>query len=157
MKNIKQSDLVRFVNLTRSARYNEELKEEFRKLGKRILTELADRMGLKKGEFEIRWNAGGIACSGDHTLHTDKVYVALHDNIDTGWFYWRTCNGRKDYSGGRNRIVYWTKFTGYGLEPLADILKVAQAGQWKDPVSGDILCNDERAVDLATKAQGIYY
>jgi hypothetical protein len=40
MKKITQSDLVRFVNLTGSARYyNEERKAEYRKLGKRILKE----------------------------------------------------------------------------------------------------------------------
>jgi hypothetical protein len=120
---ITQSDLVRFVNLTGAACYNHELKEEYRKLGRKILKALAGLMGLKAGEFDIRWNPGGIACSGDHTLHTDKIYVALHDNCGSGWFYWRTCQGRKDYTGGPNQIVNWTTLTAHGLEPLARTLK----------------------------------
>jgi hypothetical protein len=158
MKKITQSDLVRFVNLTGSARYyNEERKAEYRKLGKRILKELADLIGLKKGEFDIRWNPGGIACSGDHILHTDKVYVALHDNIGSGWFYWRTCQGRKDYTGGPNQIVAWTKLTAHGLEPLARILKVAQEGQYKDPSSGDIICDINMAIRMAHQAESAFH
>jgi hypothetical protein len=121
---IPQSDLVRFVNLTRSACYDDELKQEYRKLGRKILKALAGLMGLQKGEFDIRWNPGGIACSGDHVLHTDKIYVALHDNIRLGWFYWRKCNGRKDYTGGVNQIVNWTTLTAHGLEPLAEQLRL---------------------------------
>lgn len=150
---ITQSQLVRFVNLTRAACYNEELKEEYRKLGKKILKALADLIGLQKGEFDIRWNPGGIACSGDHTLHTDRIYVALHDNIGSGWFYWRTCKGRKDYTGGQNQIVGWTKLTAHGLEPLTNVLKVAQAGQWKDPETGDIVCNINMAIRMAAQAE----
>jgi len=80
-------------------------------------------MGLTEGQYDIRWNAGGQACSGDHILHTDRVYLALHDNIGSGWFYWRKCNGRKDYRGmERNRIVSWTDFLANGLKPLAEAM-----------------------------------
>lgn len=123
---IKQTDLIRFVNLSSGSSYNEERKEEYRKLGKRILTAIVSMVGLKKGEFTISWNPGGIACSGDHTLHTDRFYLALHDNCGTGWFYWRTCNGRKDYSGGPNQIYHWTTLTAYGLDVLAATLKKVQ-------------------------------
>ena len=118
MKEITQSQLVRFVNLTTKSSYNEPLKDEYRKLGKTILKYVAEKLGLKKGEFDIRWNPGGIACSGDHVLHSDNIYIALHDNIGLGWFYWRTCKGRKDYTGGSNQVVPWTKLTAYGLEYL---------------------------------------
>jgi hypothetical protein len=84
-------------------------------------------MGLKKGEFDIRWNPGGIAVSGDHTLHTDKIYVAFHDNLQTGCFYWRTCKGRKDYTGGPNQIVYFTELMNGGWESFVETLKKAQA------------------------------
>jgi len=140
---ITQTHLKRFVQLTRAAVYDQTgdsecgpgyLKEEYRKLGRKILKHIATEMGLNKGEFDIRWNPGGIACSGDHTLHTDKVYVALHDNLGSGWFYWRTVTGRKDYRGGANQIVQFQDFTAPGgLEKLIGALKVAtQAKEFMD-------------------------
>jgi hypothetical protein len=120
---IKMTDLVRFVNLTSGATYHHLRKEECRKLGKKILKALAELMGLQKGEFDIRWNPGGIACRGDHTLHTDWFYLALHDNLGSGWFYYRKCKSRKDYCGERNIIVYWPHFTAHGLEGLKDAIE----------------------------------
>lgn len=152
MKTISQTDLVRFVNLTKAACYNAELKEEYRTLGKQILQALAKMLGLKKGEYDIRWNAGGIACSGDHTLHTDRFYLAFHDNIGLGWFYWRQCHGRKDYGTGMdcpNQCVPWTKLTAHGVEYLAKQLKIVQDGQWTDPSSGDIIMNINTAIRMA--------
>jgi len=119
MKKLAMTDLVRFVNLSSGSSYNEERKEEYRKLGRKILKSLAEILNLKKGEYDIRWNPGGIAVSGDHTLHTDWFYLALHDNLGSGWFYYRTCKSRKDYCGGPNIIYPWTKFTAHGLEQLA--------------------------------------
>jgi hypothetical protein len=81
---------------------------------------------LQKSEYDVWWNPGGIACSGDHTLHTDKVYLALHDNINFGWFYFRTCKGRKDYSGGTNQIVHWSELKRDGLDCLVGKLKKIQ-------------------------------
>jgi hypothetical protein len=123
---ITHADLVQFISLTSSCGYTEERKETYRKLGRKILKAVADLIGLKKGEYDIRWNSGGIAVSGDHTLHTDKFYLALHDNLGMDWFYWRTCQGRKDYTGGMNQIYAWTTLSAYGLELLADTLKKVQ-------------------------------
>lgn len=128
MKPISTKDISRFVALTKDACYDEVNKQEFRKLGRRILKAIALQMGLNEGEYDIRWNPGGIACSGDHTLHTDKIYLALHDNYGTGYFYWRTCKGRKDYTGGTNQIVSWTSLLKGGLAPLIAVLKTAQRG-----------------------------
>lgn len=152
---VTTNQLKRFVQLTQEAVYDSTglVKEEYRKLGRKILGYIAEQMGLQKGEFEIRWNPGGVACSGDHTLHTDKVYVALHDNIGSGWFFWRTCGGRKDYTGGPNQIVRWDRFVAPGgLEKLISVLKVAQAGQYKDPQTGDIIQNINMAIRMAQAA-----
>ena len=126
MKPITQRELVEFVNLTSSARYDYFNKQRYKNLGRKILKELVSLIGLEKGEYDIRWNPGGEACSGDHTLHTNKFYLALHDNLSTGWFYWRTCQGRKDYTGGPNQLYNWTTLTAYGLTLLADTLKKVQ-------------------------------
>jgi hypothetical protein len=128
MKPLTSKDLVRLATLAGSSEYNEARKKEFQLLGGRTLKELAFRIGLKPEEYDIRWNPGGIAVSGDHILHTDKLYVALHDNCGTGWFYWRTCQGKKDYSGGPNQIVHWNHLATSGLQPLADSLKKIQYG-----------------------------
>lgn len=122
MKPVTEKELKRFVSLTKGASYNVDLKDEYKRLGKKILKEIAEKMGLLPSEYDIRWNPGGIACSGDHTLHTDYVYLALHDNSGAGWFYYRTCKGRNDYSGGPNQIVNWNAFIVYGLDELARIL-----------------------------------
>ena len=57
---ITQKQINRFVTLTREAVYNEEKKAEYRRLGRKILTEIANLMGLQKGEYDIRWNPGGF-------------------------------------------------------------------------------------------------
>jgi len=103
---IKHADLVEFVRLTRDAIDDYINKQQYRSLGRKILKEIAKSIGLKTGEFDIRWNPGGQACSGDHVLHADYFYLALHDNLASGWFYYRTCKGRKDYTGGMNRVVH---------------------------------------------------
>lgn len=128
MKPLTTKDFSRLALLASSSGYNEARKKEFQLLGRRALKELASRIGLKQGEYEIRWNPGGIAVSGDHILHTDKLYVALHDNTGTGWFYWRTCKGRNDHTGGRNNIVAWRHLIWYGFDSLADTLKKIQYG-----------------------------
>ena len=121
---ITRKQLERFVTLTKEAQYDYINKEEYRKLGRRILKRVVELMGLNKGEYDIRWNPGGQACSGDHTLHANWFYLALHDNIGSGWFYFRTCKGRKDYTGGHNQIVNWSWLIVHGLEEL--VVRIAE-------------------------------
>jgi hypothetical protein len=123
---ITQSDLVEFINHTGNCRYNPERKEKYHKLGRRILKQLASMLDLKKGEYQISWNPGGIAVDGDHTLHTERFYLALDDNCKMGWFYWRTCQGMNDFAGGPNQIVHWPYLSAYGLDRLAETLRRVQ-------------------------------
>jgi hypothetical protein len=102
----------RLITLTRAACYNDEYKQEYRRLGRKFLKEVAKMLNLAQTDYDIRWNAGGIACSGDHILHHEKFYLHFSDNIGSGWFYFRKCAGRKDYRGGMNQIV--------GLEDLKE-------------------------------------
>lgn len=76
--------------------------------GRAFLRRLAADLGLPKGSYDIRSNQGGIAVSGEVTLHGERIYVQLAE-----WYsspggvsvLYRSCNGRKDYSGGRNNSM----------------------------------------------------
>ena len=99
---ITRNQLQRFAQLAHICGYNSELKAEYQRLGKKILKKIVDCLGLKRGEYRLSWNPGGIAVSGDHTLHTDKFYLALSDNCNMGSFYYRTCSSMRDYCGNQN-------------------------------------------------------
>lgn len=84
---ITNKDLRDFAVLTRLACYDFLNKGEYKKLGKKILKEIVKQLSLPKNSYEIRWNPGGPAGSGDHILHTDKFYLNLGDNCGFGWFF----------------------------------------------------------------------
>jgi hypothetical protein len=107
---ISKKQLRNFCKLVGKCGYNSDKKEIYRKLGQEILKAIVLKLGLKEGEYRLSWNPGGIAISGDHVLHTEKFYLALEDNCDIGWGYYRKCNGSKDYSGERNISFPWSTF-----------------------------------------------
>jgi hypothetical protein len=108
-----QINFPRLVSLARSAGYNEENKAAFRKQSMASLRVIAKELQLLKGEFSISFNPGGIAVSGDATLHHNSFYL----NIGDSGVFWRTCKGQKDYTGGRNRWV-----VGFGTNTPIDSL-----------------------------------
>ena len=88
-------------------------KEEFISLCRSYLRMVVKEMGLNKDQYEIRVNRGGIACSGDIHLHTDKLYVDFSQSClgpDFG-FMWRSCEGKRDYTGGSNQWMRWERCT----------------------------------------------
>lgn len=80
-------------------------KRAFHAAGRATLRALAKAMGLNKGEYDIRSNMGGIAVSGEITLHTESVYVQIGQFFSGREVMYRTCQGRKDYTGGENRYA----------------------------------------------------
>ena len=57
--------------------------------------------------YDLRSNEGGIAVSGEVILHSDHLYVHASQPA-TGWdtgVMFRSCEGRRDYTGGRNHFV----------------------------------------------------
>jgi hypothetical protein len=84
------------------------IKYEFHRLGKKVLKEVAAKMGLTDGSFDIRSNKGGIAVSGEITLHGEHIYIQLYQGSFFKKFVYRHCEGRKDYTGGINR---WMDFS----------------------------------------------
>lgn len=85
--------------------YNPEGKSAFAKEAKRQLCRLARALDLSSVEREIRYNEGGIAVSGEATLHSDSLYVQICESFGPGSVMYRSCNGRNDYSGGQNHFI----------------------------------------------------
>jgi hypothetical protein len=91
----------------RPASYDGAAKRAFHSRARRQLKCLADALGLAPGSYDLRSNQGGIAVSGEVTLHADRLYVQACQPAtghDTGVLF-RTCQGRKDYCGGPNNFA----------------------------------------------------
>ena len=99
--------------------YNEDAKANFHRQAKTVLRRLAKALGYANKDFDLRSNMGGIAVSGEITLHSDTLYVQLSQSAlgPNMGFMWRTCKGRKDYTGGANQWAKWESLE--DLEALA--------------------------------------
>jgi hypothetical protein len=91
------------------ASYDADQKRLFHSEARRRLLELAAALGLAPDEYDLRSNQGGIAVSGEVTLHGDRLYVQASQpatGSDTGILF-RSCEGRRDYGGrsGRNHFA----------------------------------------------------
>lgn len=129
----KPADFKRFLALRQAGvAYDWHDKGEFHRLGHKILFALAQELGLKKGEYDLRHCEGGIAVSGEIILHTDTHYVQLSD-CDLGMM-WRKVKSRKDYTGAQNIWVPWSV--------LPDLKQIA--GQMKQTAAFQILYVDLR-------------
>ena len=61
----------------RSVSYNDTAKKAFHQQAGRIAKALADALGYSKADYDLRHNQGGIAVSGEITLHSDTLYVQI--------------------------------------------------------------------------------
>lgn len=87
--------------------YDAPAKHAFHSHARRQLKQLAAALGLSPGAYDLRSNQGGIAVSGEVTLHADHLYVQASQPAtghNTGVLF-RTCEGRKDYHGGPNNFA----------------------------------------------------
>ena len=82
-------------------------KLKYHALGKRVLKAVAQEMGLQSGTYDIRSNLGGTAVRGEVTLHGEHIYIQLCEPMNGLEVLYRSCKGRKDYSGGSNN---WMRF-----------------------------------------------
>jgi len=88
-------------------------KTEFHKVAKAELRRLVKHLGMTRGTYDIRSNLGGDAVAGEVILHTEKVYLQIIANGlgEKGLrVMYRTCEGRKDYTGGRNNSITLEEF-----------------------------------------------
>lgn len=84
--------------------YDDTQKRRFHCGARRQLRKLALALGFSRGTYDLRSNRGGMAVSGEITLHHDAVYVQVCQpatGADSGILI-RRCAGRRDYTGGRN-------------------------------------------------------
>ena len=87
--------------------YAPEQKHHFHTSARARLRRLAAALEFPAASYDLRSNQGGIAVSGEITLHHDRVYVQVCQpatGADSGILI-RTCEGRRDYTGGRNHFA----------------------------------------------------
>jgi hypothetical protein len=87
--------------------YDDDAKRLFHRHASRQLRLLADALGLAPSSFDLRNNRGGLAVSGEITMHCETIYVQACQPAtghNSGAMF-RTCQGRKDYTGDRNNFA----------------------------------------------------
>lgn len=87
--------------------YAPEQKRRFHTTARARLRQLALALRLPAGSYDLRSNQGGMAVSGEITLHHEAVYVQVSQSAmggDMGVLI-RTCRGRRDYTGGPNTFA----------------------------------------------------
>jgi len=90
-----------------SCSYEPDRKRRFHTVARARLRRLAVELGFPRASFDLRSNQGGIAVSGEITLHHERVYVQVCQpatRADTGILI-RSCEGRRDYTGGCNNFA----------------------------------------------------
>ena len=95
------------VDFRKRVSYDDDAKRLFHHPVRRQLRLLADALGLAPGAYDLRSNKGGIAVSGEITMHSETIYVQACQPAtghNSGVLF-RVCQGRKDYTGGRNNFA----------------------------------------------------
>jgi hypothetical protein len=90
----------------------------------KALRALAADLGFSSDTYQVRPCYGGPGVSGEAIFHGETLYISLPLFPQPGVVqvyrgYFRSCNGRKDYTGGRN---FW--FEGYPT-PSAEVIRRA--------------------------------
>jgi hypothetical protein len=88
----------------RGVAYDAPAKRAFHADGRRALRRLAEALGLEDGSFDVRANPGGVAVSGEITLHAEEVWVQLSLDCRSSGneVVYRRVHGRRDHVGERN-------------------------------------------------------
>lgn len=108
-KRAKKFNMRAYVKLAQeSVSYKEEEKAIFLSQSRTVAMMIAGALGLNEGQYDVHVNKAGIACSGEVYLHSDTLYICFEQScVDGGKFMYRSCKGRKDYTGGANRWMHW--------------------------------------------------
>jgi hypothetical protein len=94
------------INWNAECSYNYENKKRFHNTARTRLRNLAKELGFETGSYDLRSNKGGIAVSGEITLHHENVYIQVSQSCFAhGDILIRTCKGRNDDTGGHNHFA----------------------------------------------------
>lgn len=112
--------------------------------GRTFLKNLAQALGMQPGDYNLSSNRGGIAVSGEVTLHSDDLYVQISDTISGRGLQvmYRSCKSRRDYCGHQNNFA--------SLDSLRD-----PASQFRVLKSMQSLIDAERQRKQASVAQSM--
>ena len=125
-----------------SASYNDINKAQFKRDGMKLLRNVVKVLDLPKGTYNLRYNAAGIACSGDCTLHADTFYVRF--NLDCmASVLVRTCQGQKDYTGGPNNWYSFEQLAKEGATGLAQFISGLLLKNWQNKVQEGMICRSD--------------
>lgn len=91
----------------RGVGYDPEAKRAFHREARAALARLARELGLVPGDYDLRVNPGGVAVSGEVTLHSETFYVQISCGVmgPGREILYRRCKGRRDYCGERNHFA----------------------------------------------------
>lgn len=105
--------------------YDDAAKKAFHAAAGRQLRKLAAELGFDKAGFDLRSNKAGPAVSGEITLHHEDLYVQVSQSFSgpEKSVLIRTCDGRKDYSGGRNHFASLDWLDDDGVHLLAEFCR----------------------------------
>jgi hypothetical protein len=109
---------------------DEALKRGLHKDAAAYLRMLATELGFDRNNYDMRSNKGGIAVSGEITLHTETLYVQISQWAGHGdclSFLIRGCDSRKDYSGHTNHSMH---LRSHNVEAL---LRMCELARRKEP------------------------
>ncbi len=106
---IKPTSIGQFIRLAQGPYlgYNDAGKAKFHRQARKLATMVAERLGLT--DYDIRFNAGGIAVCGETTLHAENIYIQFSQSVSGLGFMYRSCKGRTDYTGGPNQWMQWAQ------------------------------------------------
>jgi hypothetical protein len=91
----------------RRCAYDGEQKKEFHRQARIALRALAKELRFPETSYDLRSNRAGIAVSGEVILHGETIYIQVCQpatGADSGILI-RTCEGRRDFEGGRNHLA----------------------------------------------------
>jgi hypothetical protein len=83
-------------------------KRQFHAVAKKVGKGLLSLLGVPG---DVRSNLAGPAVTGDITVHMDRAYIKFSGDVPfcPPMFLYRTCNGRRDYTGGHNQWFQYQK------------------------------------------------
>lgn len=99
--------LKHMADLMAAAPYNARAKRRWINAARLACESVAKDLDLAPGTFEVRTCKGGVAVPGEVILHGESLYLCLGTSMPGGDLigFARSCEGRKDYTGGVNRWI----------------------------------------------------